>query len=146
NGFHPRATILIDADDPAAAWWKKTRELADQDAAGEPGARDQLSDRDTQLRANPFAVLPRARNSILLVSDGVADAVSSVPAAPRDAIGRYELKFQAWRDAVRAQVSPESIRGLLDDAPSRVLERLDRERGIRVARRALRVGRTPSDF
>src|SRR2546421_10043837 len=73
NGFHPRATILIDADDPAAAWWKKTRELADQDAAGEPGARDQLSDRDTQLPANPLAVLPRARTPILPVSAGGPD-------------------------------------------------------------------------
>ncbi|MBI3724714.1 hypothetical protein HY251_12270 [bacterium] len=113
-------------------------------------------------------VLPRPQSAILLLGDG-APVGSSVPALvgngtrpagdpPRppdggggpapggDETEAYERDLVAWRDVVLARVSLASPRGLLDDAPPSLLERLEKAPGVRLASRALRVDRKPNDL
>jgi hypothetical protein len=165
--------ILIDQGDPCARFWRGARLVADVDAgfgrekkerasaalsdvalagaaAAPQDARWDLETRLNEFRRPGTSFLPRAEGAILLLADEIAAAGSATyvgnQASPtEDTAAHYERLVDAWRDAIRSNVTVAAPRGLLDPAPGRVLERLLKDPGVQLGQNALRVERTPND-
>jgi hypothetical protein len=168
----PPTEVLIDEDDPSAQFWRVTRAVADADAgplgthiakaaaslsemalagavAGKRDARKALETRRLRLQTKRAELLPRPGAALILLLDGAAPIGSDVPVpAPVDAedTEAYDRLVSTWRDVVRSHVDVAVTQGLLDDAPSKLIERLANDPGVRAGRTALKVNRTPNDL
>lgn len=123
-----------------------------------------LSEWREALERDPHACLPRPRGAIVLLrglGEPAAPAASSLPVsspapapspAPRpgegdggDALEAYDRAVRDWGEAVRARVRLSFPAGLLDATPPSILERLEKDPGVRLGEQALQVDRRPRD-
>lgn len=144
--------LLLDPTDPAAARWSELADAA-HSLGVKPTSSSEAGRRFGRLRARFEKHLDDYRPSrpLRLFEDAAVATVSSRCSLSRpvaldegDPIAGYEVAFRAAVQLVRENVLPgQRYKGALDRTPSSNRQRIERELGIQLSGRTLRVGRRP---